>query len=133
MSTAAVQVPIRRRHDTHRAGQQRRVSRPTAVRSEALGSVRLTRRGRLAVFVATLAALAGGFTMLGAPAASTDTAYHAAKHRVVVQPGETLWDIAKQVAPGQDPRTVIDEIVDLNALSSAGEIRAGQPLYVPAR
>lgn len=124
MSTAAVQVPARPRRDV----------RDVRARSEAVGgSVRLTRRGRLAVFVACLAALGGGFTMLGGPAASTHTTYHPAKHRVVVQPGQTLWDIAKQVAPGQDPRTVIDEIVDLNALSSAGEIRAGQPLYVPAR
>ncbi|HSS67241.1 MAG TPA: LysM peptidoglycan-binding domain-containing protein [Nocardioidaceae bacterium] len=123
MSTAAVQLPGRSQ------GGSRRVS----ARSEAVGSVRLTRRGRLVVFAACLAAFGGGFTMLGDPAASTHTTYHPAKHRVVVQPGQTLWDIAKQVAPGQDPRTVIDEIVDLNALSSAGEIRAGQPLYVPAR
>ena len=123
MSTAAVQLPSRSQRGTRRA----------SVRSEAVGSVRLTRRGRLVVFAACLAALGGGITMFGDPAASTHTTYHPAKHRVVVQPGQTLWDIAKQVAPGQDPRTVIDEIVDLNALSSAGEIRAGQPLYVPAR
>jgi nucleoid-associated protein YgaU len=134
MSTAAVQAPVRPRRDTRPVGErQRRVARPSSARSEALGSVRLTRRGRLVVFAASLAVAGGAFTMLGAPAASTHTAYHPAKHRVVVQPGQTLWDIAKQVAPGQDPRVVIDEIVDLNALSSAGEIRAGQPLYVPAR
>jgi hypothetical protein len=124
MSTAAVQVPGRSRHHARPVG---------ARRSEAVGSARLTRRGRLVVFAACLAALGGGITMLGDTAASTHTTYHPAKHRVVVQPGQTLWDIAKTVAPGQDPRTVIDEIVDLNALSSAGEIRAGQPLYVPAR
>jgi hypothetical protein len=124
MSTAAVQLPIRSTRSRRDPG------RPD---SEALGSVRLTRRGRLVILVACLAALGGGFTMLGDPAASTHTTYHPAKHRVVVLPGQTLWDIAKQVAPGQDPRVVIDEIVDLNALSSAGEIRAGQPLYVPAR
>jgi nucleoid-associated protein YgaU len=122
MSTAAVQVPARPRREAR-----------ARTRSEAVGAVRLTRRGRLVVFVTFLAALGGGITMLGDPAASTHTTYHPAKHRVVVQPGETLWDIAKRVSPGEDPRTVIDEIVDLNALSSAGEIRAGQPLYVPAR
>jgi LysM repeat protein len=96
-------------------------------------SVRLTRRGRLVVLGASLLALAGGWAALGSPAASTHDSYHAANHRVVVQPGQTLWDIARQVAPGEDPRVVIDQIVDLNGLSSAGQVRAGQPLYVPAR
>jgi hypothetical protein len=130
MSTAAVQIPSRLRRRTHVADAAARGSRSG---SEAVGSVRLTRRGRLVVLAASLAMLGGGVTMLGSPAASTHTTYHAAKHRVVVQPGQTLWDIAQQVSPGQDPRTVIAEIVDLNELSSAGAIRAGQPLYVPAR
>jgi hypothetical protein len=133
MSTAAIQVPARPHRETRRDGARRGTPRVVSARSEAVGAVRLTRRGRLVVFAACLAALGGGFTVLGSPAASTHTTYHPAQHRVVVQPGQTLWDIAKQVAPGQDPRIVIDEIVDLNALSSAGEIRAGQPLYIPAR
>jgi nucleoid-associated protein YgaU len=133
MSTAAVQFPASRSRrgasPSARVSQARR-GRPD---SEAVGSVRLTRRGRLAVLAASLAIVGGGVTMLGSPAASTHDTYHAANHRVVVQPGQTLWDIAQQVAPGQDPRTVIAEIVDLNSLASSGEIRAGQPLYVPAR
>jgi hypothetical protein len=133
MSTAAVQVPARQRRQAMPADGRRRVARPSTARSEAAGSVRLTPRGRLVVVAASLAALGAGLLFFGSPAASTHTTYHPAQHRVVVQPGQTLWDIAQEVEPGQDPRTVIDEIVDLNALSSAGEIRAGQPLYVPAR
>ncbi|MBA3233186.1 MAG: LysM peptidoglycan-binding domain-containing protein [Propionibacteriales bacterium] len=73
----------------------------------------------------------GAFTAWGGPAASTTTTHHAVAHTVVVSSGETLWDIAGRIAPGQDPRVVIAEIVDLNALADAGAIRVGQPLDVP--
>jgi hypothetical protein len=99
--------------------------------SEALGSVRLTRRGRVLLLVASLGLAFGAFTVVSDPAQSTHVTHHAAAEQVVVEPGQTLWDIAQQVAPGEDTRTVIAEIVDLNALASAGDIRAGQPLYVP--
>jgi hypothetical protein len=29
---------------------------------------------------------------------------------IVVQPGDTLWVIAERLAPGQDPRPVVDEL-----------------------
>jgi len=73
-----------------------------------------------------------GFTVLSRPAMSTGDAHHAAPQSVVVASGETLWDIAQRIAPGADPRNVIAEIVDLNALSDAGAIRVGQKLFVPA-
>lgn len=107
-------------------------TRPAAVPgSEALGAVRLTRRGRLVIVLAVLAIAFAVFTTLGSPAVSTDTAHHAAAVQVVVEPGQTLWDIAAEVAPTQDPRDVIAEIVQLNGLASSGDIRAGQPLDIP--
>jgi len=72
-----------------------------------------------------------GFTVLSGPAMSTGDAHRAAPQSVVVASGETLWDIAQRIAPGADPRDVIAEIVDLNALSDAGAIRVGQKLFVP--
>ena len=51
---------------------------------------------------------------------------------VVVQPGETLWQIATRVAPGTDPRTTVHRIEELNGLTTA-TVSAGQRLYVPAR
>jgi LysM domain len=50
---------------------------------------------------------------------------------VVVQPGETLWQIATRVAPGSDPRTTVHRIEELNGLPTA-TVSAGQRLYVPA-
>jgi hypothetical protein len=47
----------------------------------------------------------------------------------VVQPGDTLWSIARQVAPGRDPRPVVDALVEANDLH--GGLQAGQELTVP--
>lgn len=49
----------------------------------------------------------------------------------VVVSGDTLWDIAAGVTvPSGDIRATIDEIEDLNGLTS-GTIRPGQSLFVP--
>lgn len=97
--------------------------------SEAL---RLTARGRLAAILALLALALAVFTFVGSPAASTATPHHATSPTVVVQPGQTLWDIAAEAAPRADPRDVIAEIIELNDLADPGAIRAGQPLFVAA-
>jgi Tfp pilus assembly protein FimV len=47
----------------------------------------------------------------------------------VVQPGDTLWSIARQLAPGRDPRPVVDALVEANDLH--GGLQAGQELSVP--
>ena len=95
--------------------------------------VRLTHRGRLVLLVALVGLVLAVLMLVGTPAAqSTGATHHAPAVTVVVEPGQTLWDIANDVAPHEDPRAVIAEIIDLNALSDAGSIRAGQPLYVPA-
>jgi Tfp pilus assembly protein FimV len=47
----------------------------------------------------------------------------------VVQPGDTLWSIARQVAPDRDPRPVVDALVEANDLR--GGLQAGQELSVP--
>ncbi|GDX31264.1 hypothetical protein LBMAG15_01980 [Actinomycetes bacterium] len=49
---------------------------------------------------------------------------------VVVQPGESLWSIAQQVAPGSDPREVVGRIRDLNGMADA-VVTPGQSLVVP--
>jgi len=96
------------------------------------GGLRLTARGRLVAVLALLALAFAVFTFVGSPAASTATSHHATSPTVVVQPGQTLWDIAAEAAPRSDPRDVIAEIIELNDLVDPGAIRAGQPLFVPA-
>ncbi len=146
MSTAVVDVEPHRlvarslapAPNTQRGQRARPLVAPTrsvvvtpASRTGAHSGIRLTRRGRLVLLTAALLLAFVGFTVLSGPAMSTGDAHHAAPQSVVVASGETLWDIAQRIAPGADPRDVIAEIVDLNALSDAGAIRVGQKLFVP--
>jgi hypothetical protein len=94
--------------------------------------LRLTRRGRrvvaglsvligLGIAAATVAVVGpgegSGFRLVGV-------------ETVVVHPGDTLWSIARNTAPEEDPRAVVDAIVDLNALDGVG-LRPGQVLQLP--
>lgn len=50
----------------------------------------------------------------------------------LVQPGETLWEIAEAlVGPEEDPRPVVHRLVEVNQLPG-GALRAGQRLRLPA-
>jgi nucleoid-associated protein YgaU len=99
--------------------------------------VRLTRRGRLVrslvlmVLVVALAAVWMG-RLTGEPArAGTDGAPPVVTASVVVQQGDSLWNIAQRVSPDADPREVVDRIRDLNGLRS-NLIQPGQVLLVPS-
>jgi Tfp pilus assembly protein FimV len=48
----------------------------------------------------------------------------------VVEPGDTLWSISRRVAPGRDPRPVVDGLIEANDLR--GGLQAGQELSIPA-
>jgi Tfp pilus assembly protein FimV len=45
-----------------------------------------------------------------------------------VEPGDTLWSIARRVAPGRDPRPVVDRLIQANHLG--GGLQAGQQLTI---
>lgn len=96
------------------------------------GHIRLTRRGRLGLLVAAVLCLLLGFS-LGNTLSSTAGSISppAASHSIVVQPGQTLWGIATQVAPHADPRATIQQIIVLNHLPSTG-LQAGETLAVPS-
>jgi len=49
---------------------------------------------------------------------------------VVVAPGDTLWQLAREHAPDRDPRSVVADIVALNDLGSTG-VQAGVEVLVP--
>lgn len=135
----ASQVPV------PRAGAEQRVrpAGPAApaprARASARPRSRLTRRGRIVVsvlvtsatlLVVVLAWLAGTATAEAARSGAPASAVYRNLTSVVVRPGETLWAIATQAEPTADPRSVIHEIVDINALSGTS-IQPGQHLWVP--
>ena len=63
--------------------------------------------------------------------AATTTAPAPAVTQTTVQAGESLWTVAHRVAPGTDPRETVQQIRQLNHLSSSG-LQAGQQLLLPA-
>lgn len=94
--------------------------------------LRLTLRGRR-----VLAALALGVVIAVAAPAVTDLAganSEAGKptqiaELITIQPGDTLWQIAAEIAPDRDPREVVWEIKQLNSLSAG--LVAGDQIRVP--
>jgi hypothetical protein len=103
------------------------------------GKVRLTRRGRVVVWVfAVLAAAAVLTPFLLTAAAGAQAANHglspaairASMRQVVVKPGQSLWSIALQAEPNADPRIVSQQIIEYNALGSEVVI-PGESLWVP--
>lgn len=106
----------------------------TAVSSSAdrPGALRLTSRGRLVMVVLFLVALFAGGVLFGSTSTRATGEAGAARdyQYLVVQPGQTLWGIAKDVAPQDDPRATIEAIRRLNALPDTG-IEAGQRIALP--
>jgi hypothetical protein len=101
--------------------------------------LRLTRRGRrvLAMF-AMLAAIAAATLIWTGAAGGAQTSRHDGQAgsgyrgmtQIVVRPGQTLWSIAAAAEPSASPWSVVQQIVDANALSGA-RVQAGQLLWVP--
>ncbi len=92
--------------------------------------VRLTARGRVALSLLALCApIVGVVTLSGYSFAQSNRP--ATPTQVLnVQPGDTLWQLAKTADPQQDPRDVVQHIAELNNLSSL-ELQPGQRLVIP--
>lgn len=95
----------------------------------------LTRRGRIVfttlgsipLVVWVLVAVLGS----GGAAADAGAEFGARTFEyVTVHQGDSLWAIAESIAPHDDPRVVIDEIIRLNGLDGA-MVEPGQRLALP--
>jgi Tfp pilus assembly protein FimV len=94
-------------------------------------TVRLTRRGRFVVFLTSLFVVLAVAISLAGGAVGTDEAGRQAPTEIVtVAPGDTLWNIASDLAADGDVRSVMQQIQRLNAMDSVG-LSAGQKLRVP--
>jgi hypothetical protein len=63
-----------------------------------------------------LTAARAGAALGGTPLASPGRLPHV--RTVVVQSGDTLWSLAHRLAPGSDPRGVVDALVEALGTSS---------------
>lgn len=95
-----------------------------------LAGLRLTRRGRVVLVLLAMILVApmatwGATAVASSPGEPTEVRVHA------VQPGETLWGFAREVAePGEDVRHAVARLQDLNNMSS-GAVRVGELLLLP--
>ena len=108
----------------------RRSPAPASSASPASGPVRLTRRGRLLLLLVLAVLLLVAFSLGRTSASAGSSRRVGPPPTTVVQPGETLWTIARRVAPAADPRSTVQRLSDLNDLGSS-PIVAGQRLVLP--
>jgi hypothetical protein len=96
--------------------------------------LRLTQRGRAVllflaatplVIAAFLFAINGGGATASLEGSTVPFEY------VTVESGQTMWQLAEDLAPQSDPRDVIAEIVQFNQLEGS-ELYAGQELAIPS-
>ncbi|MFD6142651.1 LysM peptidoglycan-binding domain-containing protein [Promicromonospora sp. NPDC060271] len=95
-----------------------------------LAGLRLTRRGRVVLVLLAMLLLApmvtwGATAVASSPGEPVEVRVHA------VQPGETLWGFAEEVArPGEDVRHAVARLQELNEMST-GSVRVGELLLLP--
>ena len=107
----------------------------SATPTNAVPRLRITQRGRsllVAVVAAPLVIAAMVLALNGGEATASLGGPDVPFQYVTVSSGETLWQLAGQLAPTADPREVIEQIVQLNQLASA-DVFAGQELAIPGQ
>ena len=103
--------------------------------STAAPALRLTRRGRTVLVLLLAALLLTAFSLGHQDTQAASVAHEGTGpvlEQTTVQPGESLWALAKRIAPENDPREVIAQIRRLNDLESS-ELQVGQHLLLPTR
>jgi hypothetical protein len=93
-------------------------------------SLRLTRRGRLVVFVAGLLVVLALGVMWGSGSVATEERGVDQTLVVQVEPGDTLYDLAASITVDGDVNAMVERIEDLNHLETS-MLYAGQKLRVP--
>lgn len=109
--------------------------RPESGDTSTPSRLRLTRRGRIVFTVLGAIPLVVWvlIAVLGSGGAAADAGVELGARTfeyVTVHQGDSLWAIAESIAPHDDPRVVIDEIIRLNGLEGA-MVEPGQRLALP--
>ena len=107
----------------------------TTISPASAATLRLTRRGRTLLLLALVAVMFGAFSFgqASSQASGTRVAGSPAAPVVaetVVLPGESLWTVARRIAPENDPRDVVEQIRQLNDMRGS-QLLIGQQLLLP--
>ena len=112
-----------------RLATQQRVQQWEALKAGYPTPVKLTKRGRRLVAILLFLPIAGVFWLTSSHGASAADGKPATR-TVVVQSGQSLWDLAVTSDPNRDPRQVVFEIKQLNGFSGS-EVFPGQAVVIP--
>lgn len=124
--TAGSHRPVVQRSTAHHSAAAHAQPGATRIRpSEAV--FRRRRRMVGAVLALVAAVLAFALVSTGAFASESTSAREMAPRTVVAQPGDTLWDIARTMAPTGPIGDLVSELVRLNG----ARIEAGQTIRLP--
>lgn len=107
----------------------------TMMTTTPVSPVRVTRRGRVLLLLTLVVVLFAAFSLGRArseAAPVVQPSFSAVHEETTVQAGESLWTVARRIAPANDPREVIAQIRRLNDLASS-QLRVGQQLLLPVR
>lgn len=106
-------------------GERAEVARIRAGIASRRAARRRHRAGLAAVAIAVI-----GMTLLGGGQEGVAPAAQQGKRTAVVQPGQTLWDIAERHAPeGMDPRVYVAALEEANDLGPV--LQAGARIRLP--
>ena len=130
-----VPEPVRREHVRPRQVQVpdrkvvHRQPRPRATRSQRAAVYWRRRLVAAALGLGLVLTAAHAGFALGGSTTTPGRGPHPHVETVVVQSGDTLWTIAQRVAPGSDPRAVVDELA---AELGTANIQPGQTVRWPS-
>ena len=91
---------------------------------------RRVRRKRIKAGVVALAVAVGGGTAVRAAVLNKDGSNNGDCPTYVVQAGDKVWNIAREIDPNGDPRPLSDKILKINN-EKAGDLQVGDELKLP--
>jgi nucleoid-associated protein YgaU len=109
------------------------VRRRRAVAEIEAPALRLTRRGRMLMTALSVIVFGSAIVVLGLRVTGVLEPGPNFTHTVPVQvaPGQSLWSIAEDTNPTEDPAIVVEKIADLNKLATPADVVPGQTLQIP--
>ena len=102
-------------------------------------NLRVTSRGVLVIRLCVVCVVLAGLAILLAtvwfqqpiaPAIAADQQSADVYQMIVVQPGDTLWEISSRLAQNNDRAAVLEQIMTYNDLKTS-DLKVGKRLFVP--